>query len=179
VKLKTVGTVALVIGVGLGGALAGRMLPAPVASPVAPAISPSTAGEQKAGGSMQADKAVAPDATAKPTEKEIPVPVRVDDGTRQPTDRIFTIELASFRSLDRARDYFAEMKNRKLAVRLVESMDVGGALWYHVRVGEFGEFTQANARLPEVARTTGLSGVIAEEMPVSSSGKMGAEAKGR
>lgn len=105
-----------------------------------------------------------PDKDKAPDKDRIPI-LKADLPPRPPGAPFYSIELASFRDLDRARQYAGEMQARNLAPRLVETMDAAGLLWYHVRVGVFTDADQAGARLWDVDRAAGLAGIVTAEVP--------------
>ena len=115
--------------------------------------------------------AAAPAPAAKPEEAKAeaapppPPPREVEDAAKPPGWPVFSIELASFRDLDRARDYLGVMQQRKLQAELVETLDAGGRKWYHVRVGKYDDPRQAAAQLPEVDSVAGIYGIVTTEIP--------------
>jgi cell division septation protein DedD len=115
---------------------------------------------------VPAPAAAATPGPAAPAQPAAPlVPRRIDEAARAAELPTYSIELAAFRDLDRARDYAAVMAGRKLAVEMVETVDAGGRSWFRVRFGRFGDSRQAAARLPEVERVAGIYGVVTTEIP--------------
>ncbi|WP_207482413.1 SPOR domain-containing protein [Arenibaculum pallidiluteum] len=113
-----------------------------------------------------AAEAPAPAAASAKAEAPAPAPPRkVEEIVRPAEWPVFSIELAAFRDLDRAREYAEVMAQRNLAVELVETVDAGGRSWFRVRFGRFDDPRQAAARLPEVERIAGIFGVVTTEFP--------------
>ena len=76
---------------------------------------------------------------------------------------MYAIELASFRQVDSANAFIAEMQRRKLAVSLVGETDASGREWQHVRLGPYPTEEQAASRLADLRQVQGLPGVIVQE----------------
>jgi cell division septation protein DedD len=155
--------VALILGglvlVGAAGTAAfflGRSTAPAGAAPAAAAQ--EAAAPQAAGGEPKAPAAEAAAPAPEP-------PRRLHEPNKPANWPNFSIELAAFRDIGRAREYAAEMRRRKLAVELVETVDMAGLSWYRVRVGRFDDPRQAAARLPEVERTAGIFGIVTTEIP--------------
>ena len=151
----------LLVGVGAGAYFLGKSASAPEgdAAAAAAAVSePATPAES---------------ATEAPAEAGEPQPPRkVEDALKPPNWPRFSIELASFRNIDNARVYQAEMARRDLKTEMVEIVDAAGHSWYHIRVGEFDDPRQAAARMPDVERKAGLYGVVVTEIrPAAAAGK--------
>lgn len=143
----------LLVGVGAGAYFLGKSSSAPE-------------GEAAAGTAAVPDPATpAESVTDAPAAEEEPQPPRkVEEALKPPNWPRFSIELASFRSLDNARSYQAEMARRDLKTEMVEIVDAAGHSWYHIRVGEFDDPRQAAARMPDVERKAGLFGIVVTEI---------------
>lgn len=143
----------LLVGVGAGAYFLGKSSSAPdgeAAATAAAVPDPATPAES------------ATDAPA--AEGEPQPPRKVEEALKPPNWPRFSIELASFRSLDNARSYQAEMARRDLKTEMVEIVDAAGHSWYHIRVGEFDDPRQAAARMPDVERKAGLFGIVVTEI---------------
>ncbi len=136
-----------------GGSSAGETAPA--------AESPAQEGGKPAppaGAPVEPAKA---EATAPPA-----VPVRPLTPARPEEGRI-SIELGAFRSADNAQLFASALAERGLPVEIVETMDAAGQSWQRVRAGAFSDRWQAEARLREYERISGLAGVIVMEPAAS------------
>jgi cell division septation protein DedD len=94
-------------------------------------------------------------------------PRRVEDAAKPENWPVFSIELAVFRNLDKAREYQSAISSRDIDAELVETVDAGGRSWYHVRTGKFDDPRQAAAQLPGIESKTSVYGVVVTEIPAA------------
>ncbi len=160
-KALLAGVAALLL---LGAAFAGGYFIAggPPAGEAGPAAeTPAQEGGKPAppaGGPVEPAKA---EAAAPPA-----VPVRPVISAR-PDDGRISIELGAFRSADNAQLFASALAERGLPVEIVETMDAAGQSWQRVRAGAFSDRWQAEARLREYERISGLAGIIVMEPPAT------------
>jgi cell division septation protein DedD len=127
-------------------------------------VAPSPVENQAGVTDPSSDKAETGD---KSSAAAVPPPRRVEDAAKPENWPVFSIELATFRNLDKAREYLAAISQRDIEAELVETVDAGGRAWYHVRTGKFDDPRQAAARLPDVERKTSVYGVVVTEIPAA------------